>query len=167
MNESAMPVDVYVSVGSNIRPKDNLKLACDNLSHAYGDLQLSPVYRSRPVGFEGDDFLNMVVGFQTFEKPQSLLEQFEVLHQAAQRERQANPYSPRTLDLDLLLYGTLVSRQLNIPHHDIDKYPFVIGPLAELAPRLEHPVSGQTMAELWEKFDRSQCPMQRVDLDLD
>lgn len=167
MNEPTLPVAVYVSLGSNICPEDNLKLACTGLRDAYGDLSLSPVYRSQSIGFEGDDFLNMVIGFSTSEPPQVLLDHFEVLHRAANRVRQADPYSPRTLDLDLLLYGNLVSRELGIPHHDIDKYSFVVGPLAELAPQQKHPVSGLTMAELWEQFDRSDCPMQRVDLDLD
>jgi len=167
MNVTAVPVDVYVSVGSNICPADNLRLACAELADTYGELHLSPVYRSRSVGFEGDDFLNMVIGFSTLEKPQALLGSFQALHRAARRVWEADPYSPRTLDVDLLLYGNLVSKPLNVPHHDIDKYPFVAGPLAELAPLLKHPVSGRTMAELWQDFDRSDCAMQRVDLELD
>ncbi len=165
---SALPaeVEVFVSIGSNVRPQENLRLAHEELSNTYGELQTSRVYRSEAVGFEGDDFLNMVVGFHTREKPQALLDHIEELHTAAKRVRTDNRFSPRTLDIDLLLYGQLVSQRLKIPHHDIDRYAFVAGPLAELAPALEHPVSGKTMAELWRDFDRSACPLECVDIGL-
>ncbi len=158
----AEAVRAFASLGSNIAPEQNLRLACRELTTALGPLQLSTVYRSRPVGFRGDDFLNLVVGFDTRLSPQALHALFEVIHTHAGRVRLPDPYSPRTLDIDLLLHGNAVLPELKIPHPDIDKYPFVIGPLAELAPQLRHPVSGRTMAELWAAFDRSACPMTAV-----
>jgi len=159
-------VEVFVSIGSNISPADYLRMAHDDLAATYGDLKSSHVYRSHAVGFEGDDFLNMVIGFHTSEAPQALLDHIEVMHQSAGRVRTDNPFSPRTLDVDLLLYGDLVNRQLKIPHQDIDSYAFVVCPLAELAPGLIHPVSGKSMAELWQAFDKASCPIDRVDIGL-
>lgn len=167
MNSSVSDdVAVFVSIGSNIRPAANLRMARDDLAATYGDLQSSHVYRSQAVGFEGDDFLNMVIGFHTGEEPQALLDHIEDMHESAGRVRTDNPFSPRTLDVDLLLYGDLVNRRLKIPHQDIDSYAFVVRPLAELAPDLVHPVSGKSMAELWQAFDKDSCPIDRVDIGL-
>ena len=159
-------VDVFVSVGSNIEPERNLRLACNELEQDFGDLSLSPVYRNPAVGFEGDDFLNMVIGFQSADAPEHIVARMEELHRKAKRVRQQNPYSPRTLDVDVLLYGDLVRRRLKLPHGDIDKYGFVLGPLAEIAPDIRHPVNGKTMQALWNEFDESDCPMTQVDIGL-
>ncbi len=159
-------VEVYVSLGSNIAPVEHLRQAYQELAATYGELHSSHVYRTAAVGFDGDDFLNMVIGFHTREKPQAVLEHIEEMHDTAERVRTDNPNSPRTLDVDLLLYGSMVSRRLNLPHGDIDRYAFVAGPLAELAPDLRHPVSGKTMAELWAGFDAGERDLQPVDIGL-
>ena len=160
------PVDVYLSIGSNIAPEENLRLACRGLANEYGELHTSAVYRNAAEGFEGEDFLNMVVGFTTDASPESIVSNLEELHDEAGRVRLENPFSPRTLDLDMLLYGDMVRRRLKLPHHDIEKYGFVLRPLAELAPDLRHPVSGRTMQALWQEFDHDLHPMQKVELPL-
>jgi len=160
------PVTVYVSAGSNIRPAENLRLACRELQAAYGPLSVSSVYRNPAVGFSGDDFLNMVIAFSTAEPPERVLVRMEDVHELAGRVRLEDPFSPRTLDLDVLLYGDRVDAALKLPHGDIDKYGFVLGPLAEMAPGLRHPVSGQRIAELWSAFDAADTAMTRVEVDL-
>lgn len=82
----------------------------------------------------------------------------------AGRVRGPDPFSSRTLDLDLLLYGDAVLPEpsIRVPREDIRKYAFVLGPLAELAPGLRHPLTGETMAELWAAFDQAAHPLQRV-----
>jgi len=166
-NAGNSPVNVYLSAGSNIAPEENLRMACRELSSGYGHLELSSVYRNEAVGFEGEDFLNMVIGFSTNEEPERIVERLEGLHDKAGRVRQDDPFSSRTLDLDLLLYGDLVRRRLKLPREDIEKYGFVLGPLVELAPELKHPVRGTTMSELWDDFDHESHPMRRVELALD
>jgi 2-amino-4-hydroxy-6-hydroxymethyldihydropteridine diphosphokinase len=158
------PVNVFLSVGSNIQPEQHLQFACRSLSGQFGVLTLSSVYRNEPIGFEGDDFLNMVIGFTTEAEPESLVERLEQLHAEAGRERHANPFSSRTLDLDLLLYGELVRNRLNLPRDDIEKYDFVLAPLAEVAPELRHPVSGLKMRELWDDFDHAGHELKKVPL---
>lgn len=160
------PVNVYLSAGSNIAPEHYLRMACQALEATYGELALSSVYRNPTVGFKGNDFLNMVIGFSTRETPEQIVANLEHLHQRAGRRRQANPFCSRTLDLDLLMYGNRVSPRLKLPHGDIEKYGFVLGPLAEIAPQLRHPVAGRTMSELWAGFDRARHPMTRVELDI-
>jgi 2-amino-4-hydroxy-6-hydroxymethyldihydropteridine diphosphokinase len=159
-------VNVFISVGSNIAPAENLRMACRELEASFGELNLSAVYQTPAVGFEGDDFLNMVISLHSVSGMHSIVSSMETLHRKAKRVRLENPYSPRTLDLDVLLYGSVISQRLKLPHDDIEKYGFVLGPLAEIAPDLRHPVVGQTMREMWAAFDTADCPMQRVDIGL-
>ncbi|GIK35160.1 MAG: 2-amino-4-hydroxy-6-hydroxymethyldihydropteridine diphosphokinase [Gammaproteobacteria bacterium] len=164
--DAPAPVMAYVSAGSNIEPERHLRLAVSQLRAHYGPLQLSSVYRSRAAGFPGADFLNLVAGFATRETPAAIVAGLERLHMAAGRVRGAARFAPRTLDLDLLLYGDQVCDAPQIPRRDITEYSFVLGPLAEIAPQLRHPVSGATMAELWERFDQASHPIHRVALEL-
>jgi 2-amino-4-hydroxy-6-hydroxymethyldihydropteridine diphosphokinase len=158
------PVNVYLSVGSNIEPEQHIRMACRELSSDFGALELSSVYRNEAVGFKGGDFLNMVIGLSTHEQPEQVVTRLERLHDRAGRKRHSEPFSSRTLDLDLLLYGDLVQHRLNLPRADIEKYSFVLGPLAELAPELKHPVTGVSMSDIWGDFDHGRHPLERVEL---
>ncbi|MGZ8240502.1 MAG: 2-amino-4-hydroxy-6-hydroxymethyldihydropteridine diphosphokinase, partial [Methylobacter sp.] len=73
-------------------------------------------------------------------------------------------FSARTLDLDLILYGDLIMNDgsLKIPRDEIERYAFVLEPLAEIAPTLKHPVSHKNYAELWDKFDKSDIRQKRI-----
>lgn len=157
-------VDVYVSAGSNVDPDRHLRLACRELARTFGPLAVSGVYRNPAVGFEGDDFLNLVLRFATDREPVAVVAELERLHVLAGRIRGKEQFNDRTLDLDLLLYGSEVipDPAVRVPRGDILKYGFVLGPLAELAPDLRHPVDGRTMAELWAAFDQSRHPLVRV-----
>lgn len=155
-------VRAWVSVGSNIEPERNVRLALESLRARYGGLLASSVYRSRAEGFSGDDFLNLVVGFDTAEPAADVVAELERLHVVAGRVRGPDAFASRTLDLDLLLYGDQVIPALKVPRADVTRYAFVLGPLAEVAPDLRHPVTGETMAALWAGFDRARQPMERV-----
>lgn len=157
-------VDVYVSAGSNVAAEENLRLACRELGRRFGHLATSSVYRNPPMGFAGDDFLNMVLRFCTADPPRVIVAELERLHGLAGRVRGEQRFTPRTLDLDLLLYGDAVisGDGIRVPREDILDYGFVLGPLAELAPTLRHPVTGQTMAGLWAAFDKSRHPLTRL-----
>ena len=160
------PVDVFLSVGSNIEAEEHLHMACKELAADFGDLTLSSVYRNEAIGFEGDDFLNMVIGFNTTAKPEQVSDTLQHLHAKAGRVYHENRFCSRTLDLDMLLYGSLVKRHLKLPHADIEKYGYVVGPMAEVAPQLRHPINGMTMQELWKRFDKDDKPLHKVDIGL-
>jgi len=155
---------VYLGLGSNIRPEENLSLGVRELRRHYGELEVSSVYRSSAVGFEGDDFLNLVVGLRSEESPAEICREIERLHNVAGRERSGEKWGPRPLDIDLLLYNKLVidERPVRVPRDDILKYSFVLRPLAELAPGLVHPVTGKTMLEHWQEFDAESQPLELV-----
>jgi 2-amino-4-hydroxy-6-hydroxymethyldihydropteridine diphosphokinase len=157
---------VYVSLGSNIEPEANLALAVRALRERYEDVQLSPVYRNEAVGFAGDDFVNLVAGFESQSSPLAICEEIELIHNLAGRDRKGGKWEARPLDIDLLLYNDLVmdDRPVRIPREDVLEYSFVLRPLAELAPDLVHPVTGRTMLEHWQEFDASSHPLEAVDV---
>lgn len=146
------PVRVFVGAGSNIKPRASLEAACAELNERYGELELSPVYESPAEGFEGPSFLNLVVSFLTENSPREILGALVELEANAGRDRSAGKFSSRTIDLDLLLYGGTVDASLKLPHPDIERYAFVLRPLADLAPELRHPVTGATLSQLWSTF---------------
>lgn len=155
---------VYVGIGSNIDPEHNLSLCMRELRRRYGEVQASAVYRSGAVGFEGDDFLNLVASFESEDSPEAICEDIETIHNLVGRDRKGGKWAPRPLDIDLLLYDDLVisERPVRVPREDILEYSFVLRPLAELAPDLVHPVSNRTMLEHWQEFDESSQPLELV-----
>lgn len=160
-------VRVYVSIGSNIDPAANVCSCLDCLEREFGALTVSSTYRSVPVGFEGDDFYNMVVGFDTDLEPRVLVARLKAIEQRHGRYRAGRPrFSSRTLDLDLLLYDDLILRQggLELPSDEITRYAFVLQPLAEIAGQRRHPLLGETYAALWRAFDTGQQTLRAVGL---
>lgn len=151
-------VKVYISVGSNIERERRVQGAVDRLQERFGALELSSVYETAAVGFEGDDFFNLVVGFESEASPESINEALKVIEQSEGRERGAKKFSARTLDLDLLLFGDEVIDRpgLQVPRDEIERYSFVLEPLVELVP--DHPYPGRagvTMRQLWDEAVRS------------
>ena len=155
---------IYLGLGSNIEPERNLGLAIRELRDKYGDLEISAVYRSAAVGFEGDDFLNLVVGLRSDDEPLEICDEIERLHNLVGRERGSEKWAARPLDIDLLLYNDDVidERPVRVPRSDILEYSFVLRPLAELAPDLVHPVTERTMLEHWKEFDAASHPLELV-----
>lgn len=156
---------VYLGLGSNVEPKLNLQLGVTELRERYGALDVSAVYENAAVGFEGADFLNMVIGLQSDDAPRDIQRQAESIHDLAGRTRTSNRFSSRPLDIDLLLYDDLVidEPRLKIPRDDILDFGFVLRPLAELAPELVHPVTGKTMRQHWQAFDAKAHPLRAID----
>ncbi len=157
-------VDVFVSAGSNMDPEHHLRAACSRLADEFGPLSRSSVYRTRAVGFDGDDFLNLIVSFSTDSDVSSIQKTLDEIEASAGRVRSGESLAPRTLDLDLLLYGSQVLDEptFRVPRADILQYAFVLAPLAELAPDLKHPVDGRTMLELWSVFEGSDQDIWRL-----
>lgn len=158
---------VYLSLGSNIDPEANLRLGVSELEKRYGELTLSPVYRSRAVGFEGDDFLNLVAGLKTDDTIESIAEDIEAIHRVAGRDRGAERYSSRTLDIDLLTWGDVVTTvpPVRLPRKDILEYAFVLKPLADIAPEERHPETGRRYIEHWEEMSLQAAGLNRIDVE--
>jgi len=148
---------IYISIGSNIEAERHLRLAIVELRKHYGDLELSSVYESEAVGFDGDNFLNMVVGLDTDEEVHTVVQTLRQIEDRHGRVRSGPRFSARTLDLDLLLYDDLVAKEdaLDLPRGEIIQNAFVLWPLAEIAPETMHPVEKMSIADLWETFDKT------------
>ena len=157
------PITAYVSLGSNLGDRaGNLLLGIRGMLDAGHEVtRLSKIYETEPVEtFAQPIFLNMVAELRVEArlKPEELLEQFLGVEQLLGRTRDSLK-GPRTIDLDLLLYGEeLVNNQrLTLPHPQLHRRRFVLVPLTELCPNLEHPVIHRTIAELLrETTDRSE-----------
>ncbi len=157
----------FVSIGSNIDREHHIAVAVRELRRRYGRLSLSRVYESAPVGFSGEDFYNLVAGFDTEESLAQVLAGLQQIELACGRRRGRKDFAPRTLDVDLLLYGDLRRHdaQVDIPRREIAEHAFVLCPLAEIAPALVHPDTGQTLAQMWHAFDGSKQRLALVAFD--
>ncbi|HEY9106617.1 MAG TPA: 2-amino-4-hydroxy-6-hydroxymethyldihydropteridine diphosphokinase [Roseateles sp.] len=137
----------YVGLGANLGadPSATLTRAALQLEALSGVhvVKLSSVWRSAPIDADGPDFLNAVVALDTTLSPTELLDALQAIEQAHGRER---PYrnAPRTLDLDLLLYGDVVmdTPRLTLPHARLGERAFVLKPLLEIAPELAYLAMG-------------------------
>ncbi|MFT5139503.1 MAG: 2-amino-4-hydroxy-6-hydroxymethyldihydropteridine diphosphokinase [Lysobacterales bacterium] len=157
----------YLGLGSNVDAKRHIKIAVHAIIRSFEDAEFSPIYRSNAVGFEGEDFLNLVARIQTELKPAELREYLRGLEASHGRNHDAPKWSDRTLDIDILLYNDLVidSGSLKLPRAEILHFAHVLKPLADIAPDLRHPVAKLTYSELWKKGDWIAADLFLVDPD--
>ncbi|MGR9013009.1 MAG: 2-amino-4-hydroxy-6-hydroxymethyldihydropteridine diphosphokinase [Gammaproteobacteria bacterium] len=154
----------YISIGSNIDKDEHIPASLRALEQTFGELTISSIYESEPVGFTGDAFYNLVVGFDSDLEVRAVAKQLRQIELDNGRTRDSRKFAARTLDLDLILYGDLIINdgRLQIPRDEIEHYAFVLEPLAEIAPTLKHPISQLSYAELWAKFDKTDLKQKLV-----
>jgi 2-amino-4-hydroxy-6-hydroxymethyldihydropteridine diphosphokinase len=126
------------------------------MQQQFGSLTLSSVYESEAVGFEGDPFYNLVAGFDTDMEVHAVARTLRMIENQNDRKRTGNRFSARTLDLDIVLYDDLIIKdeEVELPRDEISQYAFVLLPLAEIAPDVKHPVTGQRLSELAQTFEK-------------
>lgn len=154
---------VYLSLGSNINRHHHITQGLETLKKHFSDLQVSSVFESEAVGFAGNAFYNLVVGFSTQLDINKVAVICRDIEYAYGREQNAKKFSPRTLDIDILLFDDLVLNfPVQIPRDEILTNAFVLWPLAEIAGELIHPIKKQTYAELWHNYPKSSQSLQKV-----
>lgn len=156
---------IYISIGSNIDPQRHIQLAMQELRDAFDHVRQSSCYESKAVGFDGDNFINLVAAAETTLTIEQVVARLHDIEDRHGRDRSGPRFSSRTLDLDLLLYDETVYRQdgIEIPRDEILKNAFVLCPLAELHPQGIHPVEKRTYADLWSAFDSASQPLWRIE----
>lgn len=150
----------FLSLGSNRDAGRHLREAIAALRRHFGEIALSPVYRTRAVGFDGGDFLNAAAIIDTTLDPFDLNAWLHALEDAHGRDRSGPRYGDRTLDIDIVLYDDLEldgAGHLQIPRPEL-KHAFVLRPLADIAPDMQVPGTGRTLGQLWAAHpDRDQA----------
>jgi 2-amino-4-hydroxy-6-hydroxymethyldihydropteridine diphosphokinase len=149
---------IYLSLGTNLGQRQhNLLRTIAGLEEEMVITAVSPIYQTPPWGFtDQPDFLNLCLAATTSLTPDDLLHFIKKLEKRLRRE-QAVRWGPRLIDIDILFYDDLVSRseELTIPHPQVARRAFVLVPLADIAPDLVHPQTGQTVRQMVTAVDTS------------
>ncbi len=157
-------VRAWLSVGSNIDRQTSISRALQQLKGEFGPLSVSPTYESTAVGCDGENFYNLVVGIETSLSIPELNRRLRRIEEQNGRQRTADKFAPRTLDIDLLTYGDQVYDQegIQLPRDEITRYAFVLLPLSDVAGDEIHPLTGLSYQELWAGFDATGQHLWRV-----
>ncbi len=153
MFNNSSHVRAYIGLGSNlVSPLRQVKRAIAELAQLPQSrlVLVSPIYRSRPMGpADQPDYINAVAAIDTTLQPLELLDGLQAIENAHQRKRGAVQWGPRTLDLDLLLFGDarLNEPRLTVPHPGMPERSFVLRPLVDIGPQLQLP-GGQSLKVL-------------------
>ncbi|WP_431225113.1 2-amino-4-hydroxy-6-hydroxymethyldihydropteridine diphosphokinase [Serratia sp. L9] len=145
-------IRVYIALGSNLaQPLQQVNTALEALDHIPRThlIVCSPFYRTKPFGPQNQpDFLNAVVALDTQLPPEQLLDHTQAIERNQGRVRKDERWGPRTLDLDIMLYGDRVieTDRLTVPHYGLKQREFMLYPLADIAPDLVFP-DGETLAD--------------------
>lgn len=149
---------VYLGLGTNLGNKEaNLRTAIYKLQERIGkQVSLSSFYETAPWGFESDhSFLNAAIGLETNLSPIEILHITQEIEKELGRTKKSvnGSYSDRLIDIDILLYDTLVLQtpELTIPHPLMTERDFVMKPLIEIAGNVIHPTREKTLSELYQE----------------
>jgi 2-amino-4-hydroxy-6-hydroxymethyldihydropteridine diphosphokinase len=161
---------VYVGAGSNSDPGPRLRAAVAALERVFGAVCCSAVYRSTAVSgavstaaaAAAPDYLNIAVGFDSGLGPARVKAELMAIEAAGGRRRDAGRAPVCPIDLDLLIYGARVDAPLRLPHPDVLRRAFVLGPLVDVAPDLRHPVTGEPLAAAWRRGVAAGGGLERV-----
>lgn len=155
----------YLSLGSNLQPERHLPGAIAALRARFGAVVVSPVYRTRAVGFDGNDFCNAAAVIDTDLEPQALNDWLHALEDAHGRDRSGPRYGDRTLDVDIVLFDDRTldgPGHLRIPRPEL-QHAFVLKPLADIAAQVVVPGTGRTLAQLWAAHPEHDLPLERIE----
>lgn len=140
---------VYLGLGSNIQPERYIELGLLKLEQAFQLQRVSPWYCSKAVGFDGPDFINLVVEIEYLGTLASLAQEIKRIEFDCGRAIDSVKFSSRTLDIDILLFGDAVGEfsGMQLPRADLYQYAYVLQPLLDISPDAKDPKSGQCLAE--------------------
>lgn len=153
---------IYIGVGSNESPGIHINNAIIALDRLCSELVSSPIYLSKGVDGAKGNFANLVIGGTTLLSVEDVVVNLKSIEQANGRQP-----GYQSLDLDLLLYDDLIldTDTLKLPRDDIERFVFVLKPLAEIVPTLIHPVTRLTIKQMWEQSGMDASSLTKIDLE--
>ncbi|MGB0858421.1 MAG: 2-amino-4-hydroxy-6-hydroxymethyldihydropteridine diphosphokinase [Pseudoalteromonas spongiae] len=156
---------IFISIGSNINKEHYIKAALAILPQHFDNVIYSSVFESESVGFEGNNFYNLVAAATTnlpLEEVCARLKQIERDHGRTPADKK---FSPRTLDLDLLFFDEVIcDTPAQLPRDEITKNAFVLWPLAEIASDFIHPTVNLSIGELWQNYNKNKQKLWKVEI---
>jgi len=164
-----LPERAFISIGSNIEPEKHVILGFQRLTELGRVLAVSKVYENPAVGRSGQpDFLNAAVLIETGLPPDELQDKLTEIEDELGRTRSDDKYGPRTIDLDLCLYGDLVTRSdvMTLPDPDILERAYLAVTLSELDPEYRHPVTHERLADLAKRWRTGASLLERREIAL-
>ncbi len=151
-----MPNLAFLSLGSNIKPEENLAKAVEKLARAGKLVAVSPVWETLPLGVtDQPNFLNAAMVVETEQSPETFKkETIRRIEDDLGRQRTADKFGPRPIDIDIMFFNDQILEVDNrrIPDPEVLERPFVAIPLAEIAPDYRHPETGQTLRDIARRF---------------
>ncbi len=156
-----------LSIGSNVDAANNIRQAVKALRNEFNNILCSTVYESEAVGFDGDNFLNLVAVIDTDKQLSAILKFVKQLEDRLGRDRAQPKFSDRRMDIDILTYGEETGAESGIvlPRSEITKNAFVLLPLSEMLPEQINAETGVSNAQMWQDYDKSQQKLWPVDFD--
>ena len=151
----------HISIGSNIGNRiKNIQETIDLIhSRIASLLSISSIYETESIGFEGDDFFNICVSFNSFKSPHFIMNEFLEIEKLLGRVRsKEKKYTSRIIDIDILLVDDMIinSEELTIPHKEMCNRRFVLDPLIEIDPNIIHPVNKMSIKEILNSLESKQ-----------
>ena len=143
-------ITTYIGIGSNIERRKHIQAAVEELRELGSEVRLSTIFECEAVGFDSHAFYNLVVEMKTSLTLTDFSRQLRDIELKWGRAVDAGKFEPRTIDLDIILFGEHGScDKPQLPRSDIFKYAFVLQPLMELCPQLVVPQDGRTIEQIW------------------
>ncbi|MDO6427945.1 2-amino-4-hydroxy-6-hydroxymethyldihydropteridine diphosphokinase [Thalassotalea sp. 1_MG-2023] len=156
---------VYLSLGSNIEREQHISRALDALNNEFSPLSVSQAYDCEPVGFAGNNFLNLVVGFDCDCSIAEIATILRKIEDDNGRVRTGPKFSSRTLDIDILTFGKVVGTvdSVTLPRGEITENAFVLLPLSNVAPDELHPQLNKSYQQLWLHYDKQHQKLSAIE----
>ena len=156
---------IFISIGSNINKEHYIKAALAILPQHFDNVIYSSVFESESVGFEGNNFYNLVAAATTNLPLEEVCARLKKIERDHGRTPADKKFSPRTLDLDLLFFDEVIcDTPAQLPRDEITKNAFVLWPLAEIASDFIHPTVNLSIGELWQNYNKNKQKLWKVEI---
>lgn len=158
---------ITLGLGSNISPVENITSCLDSLLLQFHDVSMSSVFESEAIGYDGQPYLNMVVGMESEMSVRDLQALIKEIERKHGRESDQPSFSATPLDIDILTYGNKkgVVEGVELPRSEITENAFVLWPLAQVAGRHRHAVLNQSFGDLWKSYDKNKQALKPVNFE--